>query len=81
MRLQDFRRYAASRPDLFGPLYQWREVFNQYKSSDGEMRAAQAFKLVMDVCRCNGTSIDEAQAQAEALEMMKAADADGSGSI
>ena len=81
VRLQDFRRYAASRPDLFGPLYQWREVFNKYKSSDGEMRAAEAFKLVMDVCRSNGTPIDEARAQAEALEMMKAADADGSGSI
>ena len=33
--LSDFRQYAASKPDLFGPLYQWRKLFSKYSSPGG----------------------------------------------
>ena len=83
--LDEFQRYAATKPDLFGALYQWREFFNKYASLDAEgqleISEAGCIKLVQEVCEVNGTQITPAQAQVEAKKLMFSADIDGNGSI
>ena len=34
--LEGFQSYAATKPELFGPLYQWREFFNKFSALDAE---------------------------------------------
>ena len=83
--LDQFQRYAATKPDLFGALYQWREFFNKYASVDAEgqleISEAGCIKLVQEVCEVNGTPITPADAQVEAKQIMVCADIDGNGSI
>ena len=76
-----FQRYAASEPAAFGALFLWREVFSRYASASDEIQEADAVKLVMDVCAVNKHAITPAMANAEAVELMKAADVQCTGSI
>ena len=83
--LDGFKAYAASKPELFGPLHKWREFFNNYASVDAqgnlEIQLEDCEKLVIDVCSFNGNAMSAAGAKAEAEALMEAADADHSGSI